>query len=162
MCRNEPQPLHYRKAYMLLIARGRCAACLCARGVDSGAQRSGGRSMRAIVETTARRQVYKFAAKSHWARPVAGAGARVRAGNAVLIPRTGWQLETGTLLLRASRALKKGKGVIRKRGETSGVSPLVRPPRRQKFPPLCQSRPKRTPSGVLFLQQSLIYTGCPP
>lgn len=21
MCRNEPQPLHYRKAYMLLIAR---------------------------------------------------------------------------------------------------------------------------------------------
>ena len=32
--------------------------------------------MRAIVETTARRQVYKFAAKSHWARPVTGAGAR--------------------------------------------------------------------------------------
>lgn len=99
--------------------------------------------MRAIVETTARRQVYKFAAKSHWARPVTGAGARVRAGNAVLIPRTGWQLETGTLLLRASRALKKGKGVIRKRGETSGVSPSCAPAAQAKISPTLPKQTKK-------------------
>lgn len=44
----------------------------------------------------------------------------------VLFLRTGWQSETGTFPLRTTRALKKGSGVIRKRGETIGLSPFVR------------------------------------
>ena len=48
----------------------------------------------------------------------------------------GWQPQGGTTPLRAKRVLK-GKGVIRKRGETAGVSPLVRSAAAQAaFPPV--------------------------
>ena len=48
---------------------------------------------------------------------------------------SGWHPQGGTTPLRAQRVLK-GKGVIRKRGETAGVSPLVRSAAAQAaFPP---------------------------
>ena len=48
---------------------------------------------------------------------------------------SGWQPFCGTPPLRAKRVLK-GNGVIRKRGETAGVSPLVRSAAAQAaFPP---------------------------
>ena len=45
----------------------------------------------------------------------------------------GWQPFVGTLFLRAKRVLK-GNGVIRKRGETAGVSPLARSAAAQAVP----------------------------
>ena len=72
----------------------------------------------------------KWAERARNARPYGVAAISLHIATA-----SGRHPQRGTTPLRAKRVLK-GKGVIRKRGETAGVSPLVRPPRAAaSFPP---------------------------